>query len=63
MATLLEAVAAARDAKAKADAAFVAALTAARRSHSWQEIAGCAGLTVSGVRHHVEQRRKKGGTE
>ena len=59
MATLLEKVAKTRDELARAQAAFRAALVAAKEVHSWPEIAAVAGLKRSGVRWHVKQARKE----
>lgn len=57
MATLLERVAATRDAKNAADEAFRQALCAAKEVHSWAELAAVSGLKPSGVRYLVEQSK------
>ena len=54
MTVLLETVSRTRAEKDEADAAFLAALRKARKSHSWAELSGAAGLTKSGVRYLID---------
>lgn len=62
---LLERIARARRARAKAHEKFVAAMREAKNVHSWAEIAEAAGLSKHGVRYLVndENAARKEGRE
>ncbi len=57
MPSLLEQVARARDKRRTADIEFRAAIIAAHARHSWPQIAQVAGLTLSGLKWHTNDKR------
>ncbi len=57
MPSLLEQVARARDKRRTADTEFRQAIIAAHQKHSWPQIASVAGLTLSGLKWHTNDKR------